>query len=399
MDASGTRIDEIASGVTRLMRESGYSSFMVRRYEKAFRLLGKSCPGGVYDAEAVETFGRAKRRDGREFCDTWRRIRARASRLCAEWAATGAVDLTSHARRGDDQPKVNGRMSGELSAYMDSNVGRGLAPGTVEAYQRMALEFASYLEGQGAGSLGEADPQSVAGFAAHMSSRWPNTSSSSVASGLRPLLRHLGREDLVEALALTHPHVEHPVFEVLDAGERDRIANACVGGEIPARDSAITLMALTTGVRACDIAALTLADVDWAKMRISFTQVKTGNPVSLPMCPALAEALGRYVLEERPESARREVFLRSRPPHGPLGGHSAVYRAIASVLGTAGVDGGGARLMRRSAATGMVSSGVPMPVVSAVLGHADPETTKDYIATDLERMRACVLPLPKGAIS
>jgi len=38
---------------------------------------------------------------------------------------------------------------------------------------------------------------------------------------------------------------------------------ACASGPVSARDAAITLLALTTGLRACNIVALRLADVDW----------------------------------------------------------------------------------------------------------------------------------------
>lgn len=128
-------------------------------------------------------------------------------------------------------------------------------------------------------------------------------------------------------------------------------------------------------------------------------QRKTGNPVTVPMCPALAEALGRYLLKARPDSEAPNVFVRQLAPHAPLADHSAVYEATRRALSSVGVEGGGSLLLRHSAASRMVSAGVRLPVVSAVLGHSDPDSTNAYIETDEDGMRSCVLPLPKGAVA
>ena len=71
---------------------------------------------------------------------------------------------------------------------------------------------------------------------------------------------------------------------------------------VSARDAAITLLALSTGLRACDIVALRLGDVDWRGHTIGIVQQKTGNPLTLPL-PALL--LGKW-----PPMYRRTAPLR-----------------------------------------------------------------------------------------
>lgn len=44
-----------------------------------------------------------------------------------------------------------------------------------------------------------------------------------------------------------------------------------------ARDAAIILLALSTGLRACDVVALRLGDVDWRGHTIGLVQQKTGS--------------------------------------------------------------------------------------------------------------------------
>jgi len=50
---------------------------------------------------------------------------------------------------------------------------------------------------------------------------------------------------------------------VLADADRELAVRAGASGTVSARDAAITLLAVTTGLRPCDIIALRLADVDW----------------------------------------------------------------------------------------------------------------------------------------
>lgn len=195
---------------------------------------------------------------------------------------------------------------------------------------------------------------------------------------------------------MSGPRREHRIAPVLADEDEEAIALACCSGAVPAGDAAITLLALTTGMRACDIIGLEIASIDWRSSTISTVQQKTGNPVTVPMCEGLAEALGRYLLEERPESRSASVFVRRKAPHVPYTDHSAVYEATRRTLAAAGVAGGGTRLLRHNAASKMLKAGAPLPVISSVLGHADPDSTNVYMEADERSMAACVLPLPRG---
>src|SRR5262249_15980211 len=64
----------------------------------------------------------------------------------------------------------------------------------------------------------------------------------------------------------------------------------------------ITLLAVTTGLRACDIINLRLADIDWRARTASIVQQKTHNPLTVPLTDLLAARLADYVLDQRPDS-------------------------------------------------------------------------------------------------
>lgn len=176
---------------------------------------------------------------------------------------------------------------------------------------------------------------------------------------------------------------------------------ACTSGKVTARDAAITLIAMTTGLRACDIVGLRFGEVDWRTRTIGILQQKTHNPLTLPLAPLVAARLADYVLDERPDSDDEHVFVRSKAPHTRLSGHASIYRVTAEVCRRAGVVGvkAGSRLLRHSAASRLLRAGAGLPTISAVLGHADPESINTYLSVDEERLLECVLPVPAGARS
>ena len=100
---------------------------------------------------------------------------------------------------------------------------------------------------------------------------------------------------------------------------------------VSTRDAALTLLALTTGLRACDIIALKLADIDWRGQTIGIVQQKTNNPLTLPLAALVTAKLAAYVLDERPNSNDDHVFLRSVAPYTRLADHASIYVVIAGI--------------------------------------------------------------------
>jgi site-specific recombinase XerD len=47
----------------------------------------------------------------------------------------------------------------------------------------------------------------------------------------------------------------------------------------------------------------------------------------------------------------------------------------------------------------MLRAAVALPTISAVLGHADLESTNQYLSVDHDRLLQCVLKVPEGARS
>lgn len=278
---------------------------------------------------------------------------------------------------------------------------RGLAPATRDAYGRAARGYLVFLESRGIDGLDGADGGSVLGFLESLSGRWAASSLFWVVSNFRPFLAFTGRTDLVDAAGLAGARRSHSILPVLSDDDEEQVVQACASEVVSARDAAITLLALTTGLRACDIVALRLGDIDWRARTAGIVQQKTNNPLTVPLTALLAANLADYVLGERPNSPDDHVFLRCLAPNTRLADHASIYRVITEVFCKAGVTHvrAGTRLLRHNAASRLLRAAVPLPTISAVLGHASPESTNSYLSVDRDRLLECVLDVPEAARS
>ncbi|QCO97313.1 integrase [Arthrobacter sp. 24S4-2] len=396
MDAT---VRQIGERVVAALEAAGYTRLTVLEYVKWIRRLEELSrrQAGVYTPELGAEFASmtTSPRTGK-FSDQRRKAHRRLRDLFDSCLLTGTVDLSLN-RRGQEPavPQAQAFIA-LLVSWSDEIAERGLAAETRGAYNRVARGYLLYLEANGITSLQAAEGASVLGFLESMRERWSGNSMWAGVGNLRPFLNFARRPDLVEAVNLVGAKRHYGIIAVLGDDEEEMVVQACASGKIPARDAAITLLALVTGLRACDLIALRLKDIDWRSLTIGIVQQKTGNPLTLPLPPAVAGRLAQYLLQERPDTGDEHVFVRSVAPHAGFSDHCSIYDVIRRVFKAAGADHErvGTRLLRHNAATRLLRAGTPLPIISAILGHSSPDSTNVYLGMDTEQMRACVLPLP-----
>lgn len=159
------------------------------------------------------------------------------------------------------------------------------------------------------------------------------------------------------------------------------------------RAYAVMSIGAELGMRACDIIALKLGDIDWIRGELKLIQSKTSNAVVLPLTERVWESLQDYILNARPKSKEQHIFLRLVPPYNPLKAATTIgeiYRDcnIAADLPSCRSF----HTLRRSLATAMVTNGVDINDVAQVLGDVDIDSAKKYISLDLENLKRCALP-------
>lgn len=397
-------VEQLGAVVLRELRTAGYAESTIGQYEKTIRALTRyvAARGGVYTPAFGAWFASltTSPRTGR-FSAQRRFDYNRLVALFDSYVTTGRVDLATRKRGGGGRRPVSQEFTVLIGNWEADMAERALAPATQEAYSRVARGFLVFLEDRGVQALHEADGASVLAFLESLRPRWASSSLFWVVSNFRPFLKFTGRADLVEAVGLAGTRRFHRIHPRLDDADVVRVVHACIGPRVTARDGALTLLCLTTGLRACDLVALRLGDIDWRTATLGIVQRKTHNPLTVPLSPVVLARLADYVLGERPTCADDHVFLRSVAPYTPLADHASVYRVIAETFRTAGVEEFkvGTQFLRHNAASRLLAAGTPLPTIAAVLGHASQESTNTYLSLDEQRLLECVLPVPAGVWS
>lgn len=169
------------------------------------------------------------------------------------------------------------------------------------------------------------------------------------------------------------------------------------------RNRAIGLLLFFTGIRGCDIAEMEFSDIDWEKEEIRLIQQKTDGGLVLPLTATIGNAIYDYTTQERPESLDSHVFLSEQRPYDPLKAKamwwisSKIY-AAASIRQNTG-DRRGTHLFRYNLATSFAGSGIARPVISNMLGHADPNSLDYYLFADMIHLRECALSIADFPVS
>ncbi len=182
-----------------------------------------------------------------------------------------------------------------------------------------------------------------------------------------------------------------------EPGEVTRLLAACDRRTRSGRrDFAMLMLLVRLGLRAGEVRALNLDDINWRAGEL--TVRGKGNRIErLPLSADVGQALAAYLQRGRPVTAQgRSVFVRTRAPHRPLSS-PGVTRAVAAAASRAGLGRLSAHRLRHTLATQMVRSGVALPEVAQVLRHRRLITTAIYAKVDRDRLRLLARPWPGGA--
>ena len=275
---------------------------------------------------------------------------------------------------------------------------RGLAAKTARKYTRALSTFAQFLEGVGITELHRIMPGHVREFYENAKNKAPRRS---YGSTLRVFFRWAAAQgwlssSLRDAVPRPRQYRYVSLPDVLGQAEVDRVlAAADRSTALGRRDYAILVLAARYGLRPCDIRQLTLDEIDWREARIDLRQVKTGRPLILPLLADVADALSAYLLDGRPASTSRTIFLRHCAPFEPFAAGNNLATIMGEALRRAGLaDRPGRRgiyLFRHTLATRLLAAGHPLKAIADVLGHASTQTTYGYTRVEVDGLRSVAI--------
>lgn len=226
----------------------------------------------------------------------------------------------------------------------------------------------------------------------------------SLATNVRSFLRWLhmrGRTSSKLSSAVIMPSVHR--FETIPSALRpedvEKVLAATRRDGTPKgiRDYAILMLLSWYGLRAGEITALALEDIDWRKEVLRIHQSKTDYPSFLPLLPEVGEAILKYLEKARPKTPVREIFIRRYAPYRTFKHGSSLYGLIQCRLEAAGVAPPGKRgphAFRHARAVSMLRATVPVKEIGDVLGHRATDSTLVYLKLATEDLRSVALEIP-----
>src|SRR6266581_5077600 len=296
-------------------------------------------------------------------------------------------------RRHHDMP-FSGSVPGFFEYLSDA---RGLRPASILRYQHYLDRFEAYLARIGVRELAELSPAILSAFIAERSGAGlAKTTVGGTCGARRVFLRYARRQGHIRAdlsAAVEWPQVYRlsdiprsiswaQVGQVLDGVDRRTPAGK--------RDYAMLLLLVTYGLRAREVAALTLDDIDWRRERLAVPERKAGHSTAFPLAVSVGAALADYLQHGRPQTAGRQVFFRTAAPVRPVGA-AAVSAVARRYLLQAGIDvpRPGSHTLRHTAVQQLVDAGFPLKTIGDYIGHRSPRSTEVYAnSRELHQMNA-----------
>lgn len=377
----------------------GYTSLVIHEY-----LLSATHFGGWLESrglalEQIDEFIVQAFADHSEDCPG----RRRHKRVSRDYVVRVRRFIDHLCRRGEVPALVHSSAAeGPVppAAFRDWLVGhRGLALPTIERHQRLITRLLPAL-GTDPATYDAAGVRRVALAEVRGCGR---AQAKTIVSSLRVYLRFLAargecRPGLDRALPPLPQWRLSALPRYLDASAVDRLLAACdLRQAHGVRDRAILLLLVRLGLRAGDIVALHLDDIDWREATLR-VRGKGRRQVRLPLPQEAGDALLAYLEHARPKVAIDRVFLCANAPWRSLLSGSSVSGIVRLALRRAGIDHPptrGANLLRHTAATLMLRAGATLDTIGAVLRHRSPDTTAHYAKVDVALLQPIAQPWPE----
>jgi integrase/recombinase XerD len=379
-----------ASGMAERLEALGYTPRMVERHLQLAGGLSRflqqrGLAVGDLSPEVIEEFVGAVRAKNR----SWRPTSKSLSWL---------VDYFRHigVARAPGVPRARSGQRVLIERYRDYlTVERGLEPVTVTNYVRVVRRF---LAAHASHALDELSAADISRFMTSQCRQVSTREAERLATGLRSFLGFALVEGLISLpLAAAVPSVARWSGAGLPRGLTSRQVAALLAScdrrrALGRRDYAILLLLVRLGLRAAEVSALRLDDIDWRAGEI-VVRGKGRTEERLPLPADVGTAIAAYLRRGRPRRPEREVFLRACAPLRGLtpDGVGEVVRAASE---HAGLGSFGSHRLRHTAGTQMLQAGASLPEVAQVLRHRTVATTAIYAKVDHRALRGLVMPWP-----
>ena len=371
-----------------------YSPLTIAQYGQCLAALGNEMKAVNMEAAqlsedaAVELITRAKLPSYRSKHDRFI-VRSFISFLRAQGVGIHPPAITDDSARG--------RLKRDYEAYLRRQ--KGLSERSIFHMWRHADRFVDFRFGDEEPDFAAITATDVAGFLQELATQRRDKTFS---THLRSFFSYLFKAGKTATnLAIGIPSVAQRygarLPRHLTPEEVDSLIKA-VRTESPAgrRNYAMVLLIARLGLRAPEIVAMQLDDIDWRGGEI-IVRGKGQLHDRVPLPREVGEALADYIRLDR-KTASRSLFVTERPPHRPFKDGQILNLILRGAFRRTGlkppVPYVGSHLLRHSLATNLIRRGAPLEEISDMLRHRSRASTMIYAKLDIDGLRSIAQPWP-----
>jgi site-specific recombinase XerD len=261
----------------------------------------------------------------------------------------------------------------------------------IKRVRRVLASFHDYLERHNI-DLSTLKIEHLDVFMGKFSERLATSTCKTYRFHLRGFLKYLYKEQGILQRDLTPLVVGAPLFaqgkppKFLRPQELQKLfANLKLTTPTHIRTYAMVHLAYFMGLRAKEISRIKLNDVSFRKKELTIGERKGNNPTILPVPEKTIKAIAAYVVNARPKSQYRYLFLTSQRPYRPISSGTVIHY-ISKAIKHSGLFSSPYSL-RHTYAQNLLNTGATIYEIKEMLGHQNIQSTKRYLSIDIALMR------------
>lgn len=376
------------------LRTQGYAHCTIRQYG---RTIARFCEEvekrdlavGDLDGAAIETLREAVLSETTESARTY-------AKFCLNRFIDHLVDagVASLSEPPVKEPTAMHRLREEYDAYLRQQ--RALSETTIYQCMRFLERFLTFRFGETLGDLNTITPDDIVAFLCRLKAGSRPYRDKTPPTHLRNLFKFLFWSGKTKRnLANSIPRVVHPqpvnLPRYLGQDEVRRLVEAVRTDDlIGRRNYAMLLLMARLGLRAPEVIAIQLDDLDWRAGEI-LIRGKGKLHDRMPLPADVGEAIVDYIKNGRPGDSRA-LFVSTKIPYRPFADAQILNTVLRSAFEMTGLRPPqkyvGSHLLRHSLATDMLRNGASLDEIGDVLRYRSRMTTTIYAKHDIEALRS-----------
>ena len=382
------------------LANQGYAAATMRTYDAAAKLLcrevsRRKLPEGKLVGRTLASVREAafaaihsNKYDNKRFC---------LERFIDTLVEAGVVERPSPKKKAETPLD---RLQCEYESYLRDQ--RGLADATIYHCVSFLRRFMAFQFGETLGCLDDIATRDVVDFICELRGGTAPRDKSA-PSHLRNLFRFLfwsgkTKRDLAASIPRARQPARSTLPRYLKPEEVDKLLDVTwIPSPVGRRNYAMLMVLARLGLRAPEVIAIQLDDIDWRNGTI-LIRGKGKRHDRMPLPDDVGKAIVDYVKHGR-RGGSRTLFVSHTPPHKPFMDAQILNTALKQAFAQTGLKPPqkyvGTHLLRHSLATDMLRKGASLDEIGDVLRHRSRMSTTIYARHDINALRSIAPPWPK----